>query len=75
MGHPLLLGIDVGTSSIKASLLRINEEESVLEVIKDLSQPLNIFYGPEGKVEQNPVEYFKKHGRLCDKYLANIIQK
>ncbi|MEM3941365.1 MAG: FGGY family carbohydrate kinase [Desulfurococcaceae archaeon] len=58
--HPLLIGIDIGTSSIKAALVMIHEDEKRLEVIESVSQPLKIIYGPGGKVEQIPEEYFRK---------------
>lgn len=58
--HPLLLGIDIGTSSIKASIIEINEKDNLVKIIGEKSQPLSILYGPEGKVEQNPRDYLEK---------------
>ena len=58
--HPLLLGIDIGTSSIKASMIEIDEGDNVIRIVGEESLPLSILYGSEGKAEQNPHEYFEK---------------
>jgi len=58
--NPLLLGVDVGTSSIKALIIEVNEKDNLINIVGEESQPLSILYGPEGKVEQNPYDYFDK---------------
>jgi len=55
----LLMGVDVGTSSVKVSIIEINEKDRTLKQIIETSVPLKVIYDEFGRVEQDPSEYLK----------------
>ena len=53
----ILMGVDIGTSSVKVSLLKIDEKNRELLQVAEGSAPLQVIYREAGWVEQNPSEY------------------
>ncbi len=61
----IVLGIDIGTSSVKA--IAINKKGDVLDVT---SEPIHVINQQTGFSEQNPEDWYEA-SKDCIKYLLN----
>src|SRR5699024_472773 len=64
----IVLGIDIGTSSVKA--IAINKRGDVLDSV---SEPIDVINQQTGFSEQNPDDWFKA-SKDCIKYLLNSVK-